>query len=121
MLTTVERHKGAVLHFATEIVKNWDQEACFPFASSSSGDSLIDVTYSEDEWLNLFVDFVRKHKSNARAIFWTHRRIAKAGAICEESFMAKRPTKAGLWESLYIFLLTQLLFGTTLRVGLLKG
>jgi len=79
-LTTVERHKGAVLHFASEIVKNWDQEACFPFASSSFGDSLIDVTYSEDEWLNLFVDFVRKHKSNARAIFWTHRRIASAGA-----------------------------------------
>lgn len=79
-LTTVERHKGAVLHFATEIVKKWDQEACFPFASSSSGDSLIDVTYSENEWLDLFVDFVRKHKSNARAIFWTHKRIAKAGA-----------------------------------------
>ena len=78
-LTTVERHKGAVLDFATEVVKNWEQEACFPFGSSSFGDSSIDVTNSESEWLDLFVDFVRKHKSNARAIFWTHKRIARAG------------------------------------------
>ena len=78
-LTTVERHKGAVLDFATNIVDNWIDEAYFPIQSCDYGDSCIDVTCSEAEWLDLFADFVRKYKSDARAIFWTHKSIAKAG------------------------------------------